>query len=36
MDVAEVTHGEFRVERANDGVKERGGVGGEYDVIHIE
>jgi hypothetical protein len=35
MDVSEVTHGELGVERANDGVEERGGVGGEYDVIYI-
>jgi hypothetical protein len=35
MNVAEVTHGELGVERVNDGVEEKGGVGGEYDVIHI-
>jgi hypothetical protein len=36
VDVAKITHGELGMERANDGMEEGGGVGGEDDVIHVQ
>jgi hypothetical protein len=36
MYISEITHGELRVERVNDGIEEGGGVGGEKDVINVQ